>query len=94
MAGSYHTIFNPASIFLGDTGSMFIGFSFATLIAMMAEQRPKWFLAALVMFALPVLDTVLAFVRRWVNKRRSFPPTAITSTTSWSPAVSRSARRC
>ena len=64
--------FNPASIFLGDTGSMFIGFSCATLIAMMAEQRAKWFLSALVIFALPVLDTALAFVRRWVNKRPIF----------------------
>lgn len=64
--------FNPASIFLGDTGSMFIGFSFATLMAMMAEERPKWFLAAIVMFALPILDTALAFVRRVVNKRPIF----------------------
>jgi len=64
--------FNPASIFLGDTGSMFIGFCFATLLTMMAEERPKWFLAAFVMFALPVLDTALAFVRRWVNKRPLF----------------------
>jgi UDP-GlcNAc:undecaprenyl-phosphate GlcNAc-1-phosphate transferase len=64
--------FNPASIFLGDTGSMFIGFVCATLIAMMAEQRAKWFLSALVIFALPVLDTALAFVRRWVNKRPIF----------------------
>jgi UDP-GlcNAc:undecaprenyl-phosphate GlcNAc-1-phosphate transferase len=64
--------FNPASIFLGDTGSMFIGFSFATLMAMMAEERPKWFLASIVMFALPILDTALAFVRRYVNKRPIF----------------------
>ena len=66
--------FNPASIFLGDTGSMFIGFSFATLLVMMAENRPKWFLAGFVMFALPVLDTALAFIRRWVNKRPVFSP--------------------
>ncbi len=64
--------FNPASIFLGDTGSMFIGYSCATLIAMMAEEKPKWFLAALVMFALPVLDTLLALARRWVNRRPLF----------------------
>jgi UDP-GlcNAc:undecaprenyl-phosphate GlcNAc-1-phosphate transferase len=64
--------FNPASIFLGDTGSMFIGFACATLIVTMAEQNPKWFLAAMVMFALPILDTSLAFARRWVNKRPLF----------------------
>ena len=64
--------FNPASIFLGDTGSMFIGFACATLIALMAEERPKWFLASMVMFALPILDTLLALARRWVNRRPMF----------------------
>ena len=64
--------FNPASIFMGDTGSMFLGFSCATLIAMMAENNSRWFLASLVMFALPVLDTALAFARRAVNGRPLF----------------------
>jgi UDP-GlcNAc:undecaprenyl-phosphate GlcNAc-1-phosphate transferase len=64
--------FNPASIFLGDTGSMFIGFAFATMMTMMAEERSKWFLAAVVMYALPILDTALAFARRFVNKRPLF----------------------
>jgi UDP-GlcNAc:undecaprenyl-phosphate GlcNAc-1-phosphate transferase len=64
--------FNPASIFLGDTGSMFVGFACASLIAMMAEEKPRWFLASMVMFALPVLDTSLAFARRWVNRRPLF----------------------
>jgi UDP-GlcNAc:undecaprenyl-phosphate GlcNAc-1-phosphate transferase len=64
--------FNPASIFMGDTGSMFLGFSCGTMIILMAEERPKWFLAAMVMFALPVLDTSLAFARRWVGRRPLF----------------------
>jgi UDP-GlcNAc:undecaprenyl-phosphate GlcNAc-1-phosphate transferase len=65
--------FNPASIFLGDTGSMFIGFCCGTLMILFADQGHfKWFLAALVMFSLPLLDTALAFVRRYVNKRPLF----------------------
>lgn len=64
--------FNPASIFMGDTGSMFLGFAIATLLALMAEESGKWFLAGLVMFALPILDTSLAFVRRYVNGRPFF----------------------
>jgi UDP-GlcNAc:undecaprenyl-phosphate GlcNAc-1-phosphate transferase len=65
--------FNPASIFLGDTGSMFMGFCCGTLMIMFAAQGQfKWFLAALVMFSLPLLDTTLAFVRRYVNKRPIF----------------------
>jgi UDP-GlcNAc:undecaprenyl-phosphate GlcNAc-1-phosphate transferase len=66
--------FNPASIFMGDSGSMFLGFSCATLIILMAQERGKWLLAAMVMFALPVLDTALAFARRWVNGRPLFSP--------------------
>jgi UDP-GlcNAc:undecaprenyl-phosphate GlcNAc-1-phosphate transferase len=64
--------FNPASIFMGDTGSMLLGFSCATMIVMMGEERSRWLLAAMVMFALPVLDTCLAFARRWVNGRPLF----------------------
>lgn len=65
--------FNPASIFMGDTGSMFLGFCCAVLIIVMGEgQHPKWFLASMVIFALPILDTGLAFARRWVNRRPLF----------------------
>jgi UDP-GlcNAc:undecaprenyl-phosphate GlcNAc-1-phosphate transferase len=42
------------------------------LILLMAEVDSRWLLAALVMFALPVLDTSLAFARRWVNRRPVF----------------------
>ena len=65
--------FNPASIFLGDTGSMFIGFCCGTLMILFAAHGQfKWFLASTVMFSLPLLDTALAFVRRYVNKRPLF----------------------
>ena len=64
--------FNPASIFMGDTGSMLLGFSCAVMIIMMGEERTKWLLAAMVVFALPILDTALAFARRWVNGRPVF----------------------
>jgi UDP-GlcNAc:undecaprenyl-phosphate GlcNAc-1-phosphate transferase len=65
--------FNPASIFMGDTGSMFLGFCCAVTIVLMSQgQHSRWFLASMVMFALPVLDTALAFTRRWVNGRPLF----------------------
>src|SRR2546421_1318860 len=57
---------------MGDSGSMFLGFSCATMIILMAQDQSKWFLAAMVMFALPVLDTLLAFARRYVNRRPIF----------------------
>lgn len=68
--------FNPASIFMGDTGSMFLGYCCATMMILFASENstgnPKWFLASMVMFALPLLDTTLAFVRRYVNGRPLF----------------------
>jgi len=64
--------FNPASIFMGDTGSMFLGYVCGTMIILMAREHAKWFLASMVMFALPILDTSLAFARRWVNGRPLF----------------------
>jgi UDP-GlcNAc:undecaprenyl-phosphate GlcNAc-1-phosphate transferase len=64
--------FNPASIFMGDAGSMFLGYACALMILLLGDVASKWFLAAMVMFALPVLDTGLAFARRWVNKRPVF----------------------
>jgi UDP-GlcNAc:undecaprenyl-phosphate GlcNAc-1-phosphate transferase len=64
--------FNPASIFMGDTGSMFLGYVIGTLIILMGQGQTKWFLASMVIFALPVLDTALAFARRWTNRRPLF----------------------
>jgi UDP-GlcNAc:undecaprenyl-phosphate GlcNAc-1-phosphate transferase len=67
--------FNPASIFMGDTGSMFLGFACATMMILFAaEGHFKWFLASMVIFSLPLLDTALAFTRRWVNGRPLFSP--------------------
>jgi len=42
------------------------------MIILLADAGSKWFLASGVMFALPVLDTSLAFARRWVNGRPLF----------------------
>jgi len=55
----------PASIFLGDAGSMLLGFFVATMIMLFGlEGTGRWFLAACVIFGLPIIDTALAVVRR------------------------------
>jgi UDP-GlcNAc:undecaprenyl-phosphate/decaprenyl-phosphate GlcNAc-1-phosphate transferase len=64
--------FNPASIFMGDAGSLFLGFMSAMMIVMLGEADPRWLLGAMVMFSLPVLDTALAFARRYVAGRPFF----------------------
>jgi UDP-GlcNAc:undecaprenyl-phosphate GlcNAc-1-phosphate transferase len=66
--------FRPASIFMGDTGSMFLGFLAATFMILFAEQwtSVKWFLGAMVIFGLPIFNTGLAVVRRLVNHKPLF----------------------
>ena len=66
--------FNPASIFMGDAGSMFLGFMAAAFMILFAEkwQSFKWFLGAMVIFGLPIFDTGLALVRRVVNHQPIF----------------------
>ena len=64
--------FNPASIFMGDAGSLLMGFVIATMIVLLGEVGGKWMLGAMVMFSLPVLDTALAFARRWIKGRPLF----------------------
>lgn len=59
--------FNPARIFMGDAGSMLLGYlSVATILlfAHVPGKGPLWVMAALVVFALPIMDTTLAIVRR------------------------------
>jgi UDP-GlcNAc:undecaprenyl-phosphate GlcNAc-1-phosphate transferase len=61
---------NPATIFMGDAGSMLLGFNAAVLILMFAEARAlKWMMGAIVVMGLPLLDMLLAMVRRWRAQR-------------------------
>jgi UDP-GlcNAc:undecaprenyl-phosphate GlcNAc-1-phosphate transferase len=57
--------FNPASIFLGDCGSLLLGFSTVVIILTLGDQgRTHWVLGGLIIYAIPIIDTVLAIVRR------------------------------
>jgi UDP-GlcNAc:undecaprenyl-phosphate GlcNAc-1-phosphate transferase len=62
----------PAKIFMGDAGSMLLGFMVATLMILFGEQIPRWWLASIVVFGLPILDTSVALVRRLLNHRPLF----------------------
>lgn len=57
--------FAPARIFLGDTGSLFIGYTLA-LLALEGYRRVSLitFLAPLLALAVPILDTALSIQRR------------------------------
>ncbi len=66
--------FNPASIFMGDTGSMFLGYVLA-VGAIQTSQKSSTAVAILVpMVALgiPIADTMLAMLRRAIHRRPMF----------------------
>ncbi len=58
--------FHPASIFLGNSGSSFAGFSLAalTILALRHNPTPGGCIGALLIIGLPVADTAYAIVRR------------------------------
>jgi UDP-GlcNAc:undecaprenyl-phosphate GlcNAc-1-phosphate transferase len=58
--------FNPASIFLGDSGAYFLGFilSILSLMSHQTKAATIGILAPIVALGLPIMDTVLAMFRR------------------------------
>jgi UDP-GlcNAc:undecaprenyl-phosphate GlcNAc-1-phosphate transferase len=62
----------PAKIFMGDAGSMLLGFIIAALMILFAENVPRWWMASIVAFGLPILDTAVAVIRRLINRRPLF----------------------
>ncbi len=58
--------FNPAKIFLGDAGSLFIGYVFATVSIIGASKTAIAIsiVVPVVVLALPIVDTAAAIVRR------------------------------
>lgn len=68
--------FNPATIFLGDSGSLFLGFMLSALSLAGAQKTPTLIAVAipLVAFGLPVLETFLSVVRRFISGKPLFRP--------------------
>ena len=66
--------FNPARIFLGDTGSMLLGYLLGALsvLGTYKSYTALSLLVALVALGVPVTDTAFAIARRWRNRRPIF----------------------
>jgi UDP-GlcNAc:undecaprenyl-phosphate/decaprenyl-phosphate GlcNAc-1-phosphate transferase len=66
--------FSPATIFLGDCGSLFIGFMLSALALQGAQKAPTIIAVAIpvVSFGLPILETALSIVRRFLGGRPVF----------------------
>lgn len=60
--------FNPAKIFMGDTGSLFLGFilSVASIIGTIKGATVLAVIIPLLVLAIPILDTTFAIVRRFL----------------------------
>lgn len=57
--------FNPATIFLGDAGSLLLGYcSIVAVLSLGDTGRTPLVVAGLIIYLLPIIDTTLAIVRR------------------------------
>lgn len=69
--------FNPASIFLGDTGSLLLGYCSAVMILSLGDTGKTWLVAAgLIIYAIPIIDTALAIIRRKLAGKKMSDPDA------------------
>ena len=69
--------FNPARIFMGDSGSYFLGFLLGTMSLTGASQKASTAVSLLVpvlALGLPIVDTLFAIVRRFLERRPLFAP--------------------
>jgi len=66
--------FNPASIFLGDSGALFVGFMIAALSVEGTQKASTAVTVAIPMVALglPIVDTAVTIIRRFVGRRPLF----------------------
>ncbi len=65
--------FNPATIFMGDSGSLVLGYNAALILILIAQHgNLKCLAGALMVFGFPIFDTALAITRRALNGRPLF----------------------
>lgn len=67
--------FYPAKIFMGDTGSLLLGFLLAVFSIFNFKQVTFiTFIIPILILAVPIIDTTVAIIRRKVNKQRIMDP--------------------
>ncbi len=68
--------FHPASIFLGDSGSMLLGFSLGVIsvLGLTKSATAISVIIPVVVMGIPLLDVFMAIVRRYVDNRPIFQP--------------------
>ncbi len=68
--------FNPATIFMGDTGSMFLGYMLAAISIFGAVKSAATIalIVPAIALGLPIMDTAFAILRRYNNGQPIFKP--------------------
>ena len=68
--------FNPAVIFMGDTGSLFLGYMLAAISIFGAVKSAATIalIVPAIALGLPIMDTAFAIARRYFNGRPIFKP--------------------
>ena len=68
--------FHPAKLFMGDTGSMFLGFNLATIaiIGLTKSATVISLFLPIVILGIPIADTFFAIIRRYFNGKPIFSP--------------------
>ena len=66
--------FYPSKTFMGDSGSLFLGFTLAALLLPLANSPERYsvFCAAIVALGLPIHDTLTSMYRRWRHGQSMF----------------------
>ncbi|HHW06276.1 MAG TPA: undecaprenyl/decaprenyl-phosphate alpha-N-acetylglucosaminyl 1-phosphate transferase [Clostridia bacterium] len=76
IAGFLRYNFHPAQIFMGDSGSMFLGFTLSAL-AIAGLTKGATVISVfipIVILGIPICDTLFAIVRRFLNQQPIFQP--------------------
>ncbi|MBX3168090.1 MAG: undecaprenyl/decaprenyl-phosphate alpha-N-acetylglucosaminyl 1-phosphate transferase [Candidatus Eremiobacteraeota bacterium] len=68
--------FNPATIFMGDTGSLLLGLNFAgwSIVGAIKVTLSLTLVIPILIMAVPIFDTAFAIVRRGLARRPIFSP--------------------
>lgn len=65
--------FHPASIFMGDSGALFLGFMIAVISLLGFGYKSSTFFtlgAPIIVLAVPIMDTLMAIMRRKLRKKK------------------------
>lgn len=68
--------FNPASVFMGDSGSYFLGYAIAamSILGSVKSQVAPALMIPILALGVPIFDTILSPIRRFIRGKKMFQP--------------------